>query len=286
MKKEITYEKFESNDFCTKGISNHKLIGSCDKCNCKFEYSAVKKFMRNRKNKEDKKHLWNTCQKCWLKINTSEDEKWIEKNSQAQLIAQNKPEQKIKNALAVSKSWTKERKEKMSDWVKDRWKNDEKFAKQALKNISWTDGKDIDLFNRVMKMSAGSGGLKGDYKEINYDSALELSYILWCFDNNIPIKRYDLPPIEYIAEDGVKRKYFPDFIINSNTIVEIKGKGLFYSKNYERNLKKIKALKEQKLKYVILFSDDDVLKLNYKKARRLHYANKKEENNSIQGESE
>lgn len=277
----IDFDEFKKRDFDQTMISNHKLTnGVCVRCGGLFSYSCVKKFLRNRKNKKHLKDKWQTCQKCWLVINTSEDKKWIEKNRQAQLIAQNKPEQKLKNAQGVSRSWTKDRRKKASDALKEKWKNDEHFAKQGLKNISWTQTID-DRHEEIQRKAIGSGGLKGIYNNIRYDSALELSYLLWCEDNSIEIKRYDLEPINYKAEDGKNRKYIPDFIESRNIIVEIKGSGLYYRKNYQRNLLKMQALKNNGAKYKILFEKDHPVKYNYKKARRLHHEIKKKEKNSL-----
>ena len=121
----------------------------------------------------------------------------------------------------------------------------------------------------------GIGGLKGIYKDIYYDSALELSYILWCEEHNIPIKRYDLDPIVY-KFNKKQKLYFPDFIIFDYMVVEIKGKGLYFAKNKKQNLAKTKeAIKKLKNKYLIIFDKDKEVKKHYRKARKLHYEIKK-----------
>jgi len=242
--------------------------------------------MKNRITNIENKVLWNTCHKCWLKINTSESKVWIEKNRKAQLIAQNKPEQKIKNSKRVSESWTYERKIKNSKLLKDRWKNDKDFAEKALKNLSWTNKLDVSRFNTLLKSSIGIGGLKGIYNNIRYDSSLELSFILWCFDNSIDVRRYDLDPIRYLDENNISRLYIPDFIITNNIIVEIKGFGIYYQKNFDRNIKKFQALKSwcksNNFNNRLLLGDDLILKKNYKRARKLHHENKKENAYKIQ----
>lgn len=281
----ITLKELELRNYDYKSISNYKLIGGlCIKCGCDYSYSKVKKFLATRKNCLEKKHLWNSCRKCWLIIQTSENKEWIEKNRVSQLIAQNKPEQKRKNAEGVSKSWNKDRKNKASQFLKDRWKNDEQFKIKALLNINWTSVKD-DRYEKIMSKSIFCGGLKGIYKNIRYDSALELSYILWCEENNISIKRYDLDFIEYLDEKNKKRCYIPDFIINNNTIIEIKGFGIYFFKNFKRSLLKLKVLKDwcfsKGIKYKILLDNDKILVKNYKKARKIHHENNKKETNSL-----
>lgn len=266
----MNYTELEKIQFNTKSISNVPISGYCTKCGTNFEYSSVKKFMRNRKNKLDKKHLWQTCGKCWLIINTKEDDKWIIKNSQSQKIAQNRPEQLQKNRNGVRRSWNYERRNLASSLLKEKWKNDEAFAKKAQNNLN--------NINNV-KIGFGRGGLKGVYNNIYYDSALELSFVLWCKHENILVKRYDLDPVKYVDESGVDRKYYPDFIINQNDIVEIKGSGLWYRKNYERNILKIEAARQQFDSYTVIFDNDDAVKIFYQTARNIHNETYKKTNN-------
>lgn len=273
--KTITLQELKQREYNQSKISNYKLVEcNCVQCGEQFEYSQVKKFLRSRISKPNKKSLWDSCQNCWLKSQTINDPSWIKKNSDAQLISQNKPEQKIRNAIGVSKSWTSERRNKASILLKARWIDDEDFKNSALKNLSWTQT--TDEYNKtIIKQSLGSGGLKGIHNNIYYDSLCELSYILYCEENNIPLRRYNLNPIEYVDENNQTRKYFPDFIINSDTVVEIKGLGLYYRKNYLRNIQKINHLKQLSIKNQVIFSSDDCIKRKYKLARRIHYENKK-----------
>lgn len=70
----------------------------------------------------------------------------------------------------------------------------------------------------------GSGrGKKGWYKNIFCDSSWELAYILYCEKYDISIKRYDGEQLFYTSIDGLTHEYIPDFIINNEQIVEIKG---------------------------------------------------------------
>jgi hypothetical protein len=284
MVKHITLVELQARDYNEVGISKYALSGDCQRCGKHFSYSYVIKFMRNRKNKPQKKELWNTCGQCWLLINTVLSEEWMNKNKNAQLIAQNRPEQKKKNAEGVSKSWTKQRKKRASKFLKDRWKNDEEFKKKALYNISWTQFNDARYDINIQK-SWGTGGLKGRYNNIVYESALELSFVLYCEDHNVKIKRYDLNSIPYLDENQKSRLYIPDFIINNDTIIEIKGYGLYYNKNYNRNICKIHAVKDfvkdKDLKFRLILEHDKIIKEYYKKARKLHHANKEKNNNSI-----
>ena len=79
----------------------------------------------------------------------------------------------------------------------------------------------------------------GLFDGIPFQGTWELKYIINCKENNIPIKRFNLEPIHYIFE-GNTHHYFPDFIINDKTIVEIKG--MFWNKGVIK-AKKIEAEK-------------------------------------------
>lgn len=79
----------------------------------------------------------------------------------------------------------------------------------------------------------GSGnGWKGWYKNWFFRSLRELSYMInviekqKLFWENGEQNKYK---VIYTDWDGVSRKYFPDFVINNNVIIEIKPKKLWES---------------------------------------------------------
>lgn len=61
----------------------------------------------------------------------------------------------------------------------------------------------------------------GNYNGIHCDSSWELAYLVWCLEHNIPIKRCE--EVRYYKLNKNLRKYYPDFVINNNEIIEIKG---------------------------------------------------------------
>jgi hypothetical protein len=64
----------------------------------------------------------------------------------------------------------------------------------------------------------GSGRSKsGYYKGIFCGSTYELAWVIYRIDKNLPFQRFD----GYIKNEELK--YFPDFLIENNTIIEIKG---------------------------------------------------------------
>lgn len=87
---------------------------------------------------------------------------------------------------------------------------------------------------------------QGWYKGFHCDSSYELVYLIYCLDHNINIKRCN-KVYEYFYE-GSKHLYFPDFIINNDTIVEIKG--------YYTELVDIKTNSVNDMNYKILYKKD------------------------------
>ena len=60
----------------------------------------------------------------------------------------------------------------------------------------------------------------GDYNGFHYDSSWELAFIVYCLEHNIKIERCN--ETRYYIINDVKKRYFPDFIVDGK-IIEIKG---------------------------------------------------------------
>lgn len=136
----------------------------------------------------------------------------------------------------------------------------------------WCDGLTAETDDRIAKLiqSQKKNGKCGGYREnsgickhgkyngIHCDSAWELAYILYCNDNNIPIKRCD-KVFDYFDNDGNKHRYYPDFIINDNEIIEIKGR---VSEQWKL---KLPIVEREHIK--VLYGEDmkDILNYCYKK---------------------
>ena len=217
MKKSILFKEFRK-DPNKKGISNFQLKCSCEVCGVDFVFTQVKSFR-----KRDCSEMRELCNSCYLNFRCYSNPEWLQKNSQAQLISQNKPEQKLKNALGVSQSWSRERRELESVRMRDRWKQSTEEQKQKmLNNLNWTDYSN-DGFYKNMRKTAWRGGSFGEFNGIPYESILELSFLIECFQREIPVKRYNLGGVNYFDPHGKKRVYFPDFIIFNRVVVEVKG---------------------------------------------------------------
>lgn len=77
----------------------------------------------------------------------------------------------------------------------------------------------INNKNKTGGYREGSGrSISGYYQNIYCGSTYELVWVMYNLHHNIPFKRFD----GYIIYDENK-KYYPDFILNDNTIIEIKG---------------------------------------------------------------
>ena len=63
----------------------------------------------------------------------------------------------------------------------------------------------------------------GYFDNTYWQGTYELKYLIDNIENEIPIKRYDLKPLYYEDDEKKPHHYFPDFILNESTIIEIKG---------------------------------------------------------------
>jgi len=62
----------------------------------------------------------------------------------------------------------------------------------------------------------------GKFNNIYWQGSWELEFLINCYEENIDVKRYNLPPIEYIFEEHNHRTW-PDFITKDTHIIEVKG---------------------------------------------------------------
>lgn len=215
----------------------------CEKCNAEYVTIIFGFFKRRHKNP--------VCNVCYRKYYLY-DETWRENNSKAQKISQNKPEV-LKRQSEIQKERHKKPglKEKYIEIGKKLWENPE-YRKKVI----------------------GKSGLskRGVYNNIHYQSLVELSYILWCEKNNVNIINYDKEGISYNWE-GKQKRYYPDFIVDSNTIVEIKGSGSIYRRFLEKNQEKFKVLEkwcsENNYKHKIIFDKELGITLR-KEAKKIH----------------
>lgn len=201
-----------------------------------------------------RKHQKPLCKNCYRE-KYCYDKEWREKNSKAQLISQNRPET-LKKQRAAQK-----RRHAMPGMK-------EKYRKIGLK--LWEDK---NYRNKVIKNS--SIAMNGIYRGITYQSSYELAFIMWSQQKGYKIKRFDLDGIPY-KWNGKTHHYYPDFIINDNRIIEVKGKGGLYKRYKKLCEEKNKALKQWCIVngyYDRLVFDTDLSKDLIKEARKWHKEN-------------
>lgn len=111
---------------------------------------------------------------------------------------------------------------------------------------------------------------KYEYKNMKFDSSWELAFFIYCEDHNIPIKREPFY-INYFDLEGNTHRYYPDFIINYNEIIEIKGSHLYNEgklkampgENQDLVNSKMQCMKDHDVK---ILSEDEIKKyINYVK---------------------
>ncbi len=111
--------------------------------------------------------------------------------------------------------------EKISKTLKDGYNS------KRLKHPEWTKENRLKQSERAKKRHLGGyhkhggRGIRGWYKGFWCDSSWELAYTIYNLEHNINFIR-NKTGFEYFY-NGMIRKYFPDYILNDGTYVEIKG---------------------------------------------------------------
>lgn len=119
------------------------------------------------------------------------------------------------------------------------------------KNSFYNKHHSIESKNKIVKNRKKEGYiyLSGYFNKIYWQSSYELAYIIYCYENDLNVRRYDLNPIEYTYL-GKKHHYYPDFILNDN-VIECKG-----FRNGQINAKIKAGYFEFKEKYIVLESKE------------------------------
>jgi len=219
---------------CELNVKSKKKYKSiCTICGKEYEFYIT--GLLNRTWKVD------VCGKCYVPKFVTKQSEWKKHNSKAQQIAQNRPDVKLKNSVAVTEFWKNnpEIKKRIANKNSKRWAEDEEYRNSVNKN----------RYRGIINTN--------NFGKIRFDSRLEIYYIIQADrDESIKnLKRYDLEYIEYFFND-IKRHYIPDFIINGERVVEVKSNFLY---NLHRNNidEKIKAFKKKypNMRYSLLKED-------------------------------
>ena len=162
-----------------------------------------------------------------------------------------KEQTNIKRRNTCIEKWGETHWTKNSEWVEKTQNN--YFLKTGFKNPQQNPSV---LQNRTSKY---------EYNGIKFDSSWELAYYIWLKDHNIEFKYHSNLYFEYTV-NNVKKRYFPDFILN-NCIVEIKSDYLMNeSCKYHIPNEKIECMKEHNviiLKQTEIYPFIDYVKRKY-----------------------
>lgn len=167
-----------------------------------------------------RKHKVQACPKCYSERYLY-DEEWCAKNSASQSVAQNRPETLEKHRENSRALWVGDHGVLMRE-AQQRTVSDPAYRAKMARIMREKWASDPDYRDRV----SGRGVYKhtGTYEQtIVYHSKLELAFLLWCVDNQKQVVRCDFSVPYVDPVDNKEHDYYPDFIVDVNTIVEVKG---------------------------------------------------------------
>ena len=162
------------------------------------------------------------CAKCIGKKVTNTEE-WKSTNSDAQLIAQNKPGQLEKNRQAQIKRFKDpEVLRKHSEAGKKNWENPD--YREKMNKIAIDKWKNPEYAKKVIENSRASQKC-GVYNGVFYNSSYELAYLLKIENENGDLQKIKRPDfyISYIKKNGNSSCYYPDFVLDNIFLIEVKG---------------------------------------------------------------
>ena len=228
-----------------------------------------------------RKHWYiECCYHCYHKL-YQQDNEWREKQSKLQTESQHRPEVQEKHRINSKAMWERNRIKLISAFKLRMSKQENRNKISETMKIRWDDE---DYRKRV----TGKGILKHSglfENQIVYDSKLELQFLLWSLDKNDKIIRPNFG-ISYHDETGKERKYYPDFLVNDQFLIEVKGQR-WIDTHLFCYLAKCSAAEKycslHKLVYCVI-KHNDIPKLYRKKALEYHETQKKN-NNSISRQS-
>ncbi len=255
-----------------------KLVSGC-KTNVYYKCNICDKNSKSRINNLIKRKYFSfepICPICILKQVTNTKE-WKKINSDAQKIAQNKPEriqQNREQTILLNKNF---------DFIKRKSISLKKALntiehKELKRKISLQKWSDPNYAKKVIENSKNNYKT-GIYNGLYYQSGYELAFLLK-FKNKInEIRRVDFY-IPYKDKNNIIRHYYPDFIIDKEKLlIEVKGYGPWVDLSllYLKNKFAKKWCKENGYKYRLITNKDLGSFIN--EAKTVHNEIKKQKNN-------
>lgn len=230
------------------------IQGTCECCGKEF---IVKYATLKRRTRCDIFHR-QICNNCILKYVTNTDE-WRKTNSDAQKIAQNRPEtlKKMREAVKASKTPEVLKKQSISSkkmWEREEYRNRHKEGmKRAFENMSDESYERMTHKNRFY-----SGWYLSKFGRIFFNSSWELAFVVWCENNsNVCSLIRCKDKIKYKDETGRYHIYMPDFEITTTSdvyVVEIKGR--YNLKNVDEKKKASDEIYQGKKHYCLWYKND------------------------------
>jgi hypothetical protein len=216
------------------------FIRKCPKCNCEIRYTNKISFS-NAEKKQSK------CGSCRL---SGENNPMYGKTGKQNPFFGKKHTDESKRKMVEGRDYsnyrTEEFREKISKltkgennpmygksfyevWIKNYGKDiaDKKMIEFKKKQSLINSGKKNNMYGKPSPINSGNG-ICGWYKSWFFRSLLELSYMIFVIERfnlsweNGESEKYKIP----YEINGVKKNYFPDFVINNKYIVECKPKKL------------------------------------------------------------
>lgn len=210
-----------------------------------------------------RKHKAAVCDDCYRK-NYAYDAEWREANSKAQKVAQNRPETLERQVKAQKLRY-------QQPGVLDHYKIN---GKRLWENPEY----------RKKVIANSSISKAGIYHGLSYQSSIELAFIVWCEQNGKTVVNYAGEGISY-TWNGKEHRYYPDFLVDNNLMVEVKGRCGIYERYFDQNQAKFAALREwckgKGLAVRVVF-DTDLGNRAIKEARKLHGTLSTKDDGSLQ----
>jgi hypothetical protein len=223
--------------------SSHKLIiGPCAVCGTECKNQIPK--IRYRTYAPGKL----LCRKCSAKEPGKHPE-FLKRNSDAQHIAQNRPEVKKKMSESLIRTWSDE--ETAKRWAAGIARNNSsKEGREATSRASKRLWQDEKYRSKMLDSFIGFRGVSGYFLtknsgKIRFDSTYEFFYLFFEDLKGNKIKRFG-GEIKYVL-NGMTKGYRPDFIDQNNNLIEIKSS---YVRDVYNGLEELNAKRDAAKKFI------------------------------------
>lgn len=233
---------------CNKEFENGRQLGGhkvnshskleCEICHKKVSARGYKKHISFH-NREKNDITLNVCKKCGKRFYN----KPFHTKGFCSLVCSNSRAMSEETRRKIYSTWSLKNKEKKlkeltCKFCHLKFEGDREVLYCSIECRK--SGKSLNL-SRVLKgktggvREGGGRGRHGKYKGYYYQSSWELAYIMYNIDNSIKFERNTKEKFPYKYGDKMYN-YYPDFKLDENTFVEIKG---YYTSRVREKLKSL-----------------------------------------------